>query len=192
MANMDRLKLKFTTWYCDKEPYGFVEFMQSTTAVMRSIDHGNEIEDYLDVKLDRARHVDMMVSSIIDDDPDFFDPTDGGDTGANPSGASGETEASSNNTTSSTSTVLTVETVQASQSQSSMILKSAGPYQNLSEGARNLDTMMYSVLITNVIGSKHVILECTNKPSYIQGMCLLYKHGGSSFIKSRGLTGEPT
>ena len=72
MANMDRLKLKFTTWYCDKEPYGFVEFMQATTAVMRSIDHGNEIEDYLDVKLDRARHVDMMVSSIMDGDPDFF------------------------------------------------------------------------------------------------------------------------
>ena len=115
-----------------------------------------------------------MVSSIIDGDPDSFDPTDGGNTGANPSGASGETEASSNNTTSSTSTVLTVETVQPSQSQSSMILKSAGPYQNLSEGARALDLMMYSVLITNVIGSKHVILECTNKPSYIQGMCLLY------------------
>ena len=85
MANMDRLKLKFTTWYCDKEPYGFVEFMQATTAVMRSIDHGNEIEDYLDVKLDRARHVDMMVSSIIDDDPDFFDSLDHLDT--NTSGA---------------------------------------------------------------------------------------------------------
>ena len=57
-----------------------------------------------------------------------------------------------------------------------MILKSAGLYQNLSEEARTLDTMMYSALITNVVGSKHVILECTNKPSYIQGMCLLYKH----------------
>ena len=110
MANMDRLKLKFTTWYCDKEPYGFVEFMQATTAVMRSIDHGNEIEDYLDVKLDRARHVDMMVSSIIDDDPDFFDPLDHLDTKT--SGAPGEGDTSSTVTTRSTSTrgpVLSVE-----------------------------------------------------------------------------------
>lgn len=173
MANTDRLKLKFTTWYCDKEPYGFVEFMQATTAVMRSIDHGNEVEDYLDIKLDRVRHVDMMVSSIIDDDPDFFDPTDGVNTDANLSSASSNVATSGASTRGS---VLSVETVQASQSQSSMILKSAGPYQNFSEGARALDLMMYSVLITNVIRSKHVILECTNKPSHIQGICLLYKH----------------
>ena len=71
--------------------------MQATTAVMRSI---NEVEDYLDIKLDRVRHVDMMVSSILDSDPDFFDPTDGTNTDPSPSAASGE--ATSNVTTSST------------------------------------------------------------------------------------------
>jgi hypothetical protein len=75
MADLDRLKLKFTPWHCDKEPYGFLSFMQSNTAVMRSLQHGADIENFLDIKLQRKTIQAMMVSSIINDDPDFAIPT---------------------------------------------------------------------------------------------------------------------
>ena len=61
MADLDRLKLKFTPWHCDKDPYGFLSFVQSNTAVMRSLQHGADIENFLDIKLQRKTIQAMMV-----------------------------------------------------------------------------------------------------------------------------------
>ena len=61
-------------------------------------------------------------------------------------------------------------------SQSSTVLPSAGSFYVLSDGAHNLDRMLFIVLCTLVIGSKSVLLDCTQDQSYIRGMCLLYKH----------------
>ena len=178
MADLDRLKLKFTPWHCDKEPYGFVSFMQSNTAVMRSLNCGAAIEDYLDIKLGRTAVQDMMVSSIINDDPDFARPIE------MPAQAESQGEATTGDTellyssVSNTASAAPASTVsgQSKKSQATTILPSAGSYYSLSTGARQLDVMMYSVLLCNVIGTKRCVIECVKEHSYIQGMCLLYKH----------------
>ena len=75
MANssteLDRLKLKYVPWYCDKEPLGFVQFVDNCTAVTRSLSNVLEVEAYLDAKLSRTTYQAMSVSSIISDDPNF-------------------------------------------------------------------------------------------------------------------------
>ena len=65
---------------------------------------------------------------------------------------------------------------QSKKSQSTTILPSTGSYYALSTGARQPDVMMYSVLLCNVIGTKRCVIECVKEHSYIQVMCLLYKH----------------
>ena len=179
MADLDRLKLKFTPWYCDKEPYGFVSFMQSNTAVMRSLSCGSDIEDYLDIKLGRTAVQDTMVSSIINDDPGFARsiemPTQSGSQGEEATSGDSELIYSSVNTTRSAAPASTTSG-QSKKSQATTILPSAGSYYALSTGARQLDVMMYSVLLCNVIGTKRCVIECVKEHSYIQGMCLLYKH----------------
>jgi hypothetical protein len=178
MAELDRLKLKFTPWYCDKEPYGFVSFMQSNTAVMRSLNCGAAIEDYLDIKLGRTAVQNMMVSSIINDDPDFALPIEmPAQAESQGEVTTGDTELlySSVNNTTSAAPASTVSG-QSKRSQATTILPSAGSYYSLSTGARQLDVVMYSVLLCNVIGTKRCVIECVKEHSYIQGMCLLYKH----------------
>ena len=71
LAEVDRLKLRFEDWFCDKEPYGLVPFMDSMSSVITSLRHGDEVEDFLDKNTDRRIFRSMMVSSLITDDPDF-------------------------------------------------------------------------------------------------------------------------
>ena len=74
-ADLDRLKLKYVTWYCDKEPHGFVAFMSNCAAITRSLGFGMEVDElYLDVKLSRTTYQAMLVSSVISADPDFTPP----------------------------------------------------------------------------------------------------------------------
>ena len=142
MADLDRLKLKFTPWHCDKEPYGFVSFMQSNTAVMRSLNCGAAIEDYLDIKLGRTAVQDMMVSSIINDDPDFARPiempTRAESQGEEATSGDSELIYSSVNTTGSAAPASTASG-QSKKSQATTILPSTGSYYALSTGARQLD-----------------------------------------------------
>ena len=157
-AELDRLKLKYVPWYCDKEPLGFVQFMDNCTAVTRSLNNGSEIEAYLDVKLSRTTYQAMLVSSVISDDPDFA-----------PAGAAGEdTEevSSDNHSTLTGSTyvvkpVRSMQSLRSAQSHSTTALPSAGSYHMLSSGALSLDRTLYSVLRTLIIGTKSVLLHCT-------------------------------
>ena len=59
-ADLDRLKLKYVTWYCDKEPHGFVAFMSNCAAVTRSLGFGMEVELYLDVTVHDGVRVDVF------------------------------------------------------------------------------------------------------------------------------------
>ena len=165
---IDKIKLKFEPWHCDKEPYGFVNFMESASAVIRSAKHGNELEDYLDVKLDRGTFQPMMVSSILENDPDFAEPVQVDQIG-DPATTARRLF------TTTPMTVRSVESLRAA-SQRADILPSAGSYFDLSAGALTLDRMLFSVLLTLVIGSKGVLVRCVKRQSYIQGMCLLHKH----------------
>ena len=75
-TDLDKLKLRYVPWYCDQEPHGFVHFMSNSAAVTRSLQHGSDIEDYLDTKLTRQVHQQMLISSVISNDPDFSMPDD--------------------------------------------------------------------------------------------------------------------
>ena len=183
-TDLDKLKLRYVPWYCDKEPYGFVIFMSNSAAVTRSLHHGTDIEDYLDIKLTRHMHPQMLISSVISDDPDFVMPSDHPEmmqamfADGEEEEQSGDTDSMSNVTVTSGAigrTVRSMDSLRRAQSQSTTALPSAGSYYSLSDGARKLDRMLFSILRTLIIGTKCVLLDCTQDQSYIQGMCLLYK-----------------
>lgn len=171
-TEVDKIKIKFEVWHCDKDVNGFMEFMESTEAVVRSVKYGNEIEDYLDKKLDRLMYQATLISAIIEEDPDFAEPADVDATG-DPTDPT--TAQVTRKLFSSPGTIRSVESLRAA-SQRTDTLPSAGSYFNLSPGALALDRMLYSVLRTLVIGSKAVLIRCIKRQSYIQGMCLLHRH----------------
>ena len=177
LAEVDRLKLKFEEWYSDKEPYGLVPFMASMSSVITSLRHGDEVEDFLDKKTDRRIFKPMMVSSIITDDPDFQIPLDSIGNPVLPKNVNPGTVTRNlfSPHTPGTGTVHSMQSLR-SAANTTTVLKSAGSYYHLSEGARNLDRMLYAVLRQLIKGSKAIILDSVSFPSYIQGICLLVKH----------------
>ena len=177
LAEVDRLKLKFEEWYCDKEPYGLVPFMTSMSSVITSLRHGNEVEDFLDKKTDRWIFRAMMVLSIITEDPDFQLRLDSIGDPALPKNFDPSTVIR-NIFSPRTPGIGTVRSMQSlrSAANTTSVMKIVGSYYNLSEGARNLDRMLYAVLRHLIKGPKAVILDSVSFPSYIQGICLLVKH----------------
>ena len=169
-GDLSKLKLRFEVWMSDRDD--FRSWMTSVTAVVRSINHGSELEDWLDRKLERKAFQPMMVSAVITDDPDFARPTDRiGD----PIQADSEPQTVTRSLF--RETPRTVRSVQSlRQTNQTAALPSAGSYWGLSAAARHLDCMLYSILKSLVKGSKCVILDCVWDQSYVQGMCILSKH----------------
>ena len=138
--------------------------MTSVTAVVRSINHGTELEDWLDRKLERRAFQPMMVSAVITEDPDFARPTD----------RIGDPIKLDNQPQTVTRSLFreTPRTVRSVQSlrltNQTAALPSAGSYWSLSAAARHLDFILYSILKGLVKGSKRVILDCVWDQSYVQ------------------------
>jgi hypothetical protein len=163
-ASLDRFKLSQHTWDSDKHPARFYQFMTSMSAMVRSINHGAEVEDYLDKKLDRRRSEHLTVPSFISDDPDFAPmPTLPDEDEDPPSSAASTSLGTESNTTIG-----------------SAALGSAGSYWSLSEEARQLDAMLYSILQMSVTGSKNILITCCGGVSYIKAMCVLSRHSDIS------------
>ena len=60
-------------------------------------------------------------------------------------------------------------------------LNSSGrSYWDMHESALKLDALLFNVLRMSVKGSKKVMLECVQFPSYVQAICVLYKHSDIS------------
>ena len=74
MASLDKYKLSSVTWDSDKEPGRFVQFMMLMSAMVRAIAHGSEIEDFLDKKLGRQKHIAVSTPSFLSNDPEFRRP----------------------------------------------------------------------------------------------------------------------
>ena len=166
MASLDRYKLSSEQWDSDKDPEGFPSFMYTMSAMVRAIAHGNELENFIDRKLDRARGQSVTIPSFLLDDPDF---------GANPEDAA-EAEGAEESTTDTSASVSSGNTTMGSVS-----LHPAGSsYWALSSECRDLDGMLHSVLKMSIKGSKKVLLECVQFPSYIQAICVLYRHSDIS------------
>ena len=49
-------------------------------------------------------------------------------------------------------------------------------YADFKAEEKALDSMLYNVLVMNVKGAKNEMLRHVAFPSYVQGMCVLYKH----------------
>ena len=56
------------------------------------------------------------------------------------------------------------------------LLKAKKKYVDFSAEKKALGGMLYNVLKMNVKGSKNEMLRHVAFPSYVQGMCVLYKH----------------
>jgi len=71
MASLDKFKVSAAQWDSDKEPTRFVDFMFIMTALVRSLDQGNTLEDWIDRKLGRSRHQHVTTPSFVASDPEF-------------------------------------------------------------------------------------------------------------------------
>ena len=71
MASMEKFKLSALTWDSDKNPAGFNKWMMHFSSLVRATEHGPELEDFLDAKLDRKRSRHATVPSFIAEDRDF-------------------------------------------------------------------------------------------------------------------------
>ena len=179
MASLDKYKLHNNTWDSDTNPSGFWEFMFLMSATVRAIKWGSVLEDYIDVKLGRTQQHAVMTPSFITDDPDFDLPSrpegsDGeevssGDTGSE--GGAAPMRAVPSNTTGATG----VTGATGSQS-----LNHAGSYYDLPAEARELDSVLYSILRVCVRGSKWILLTGVKIPSYVQAIVILARHSDIS------------
>ena len=162
MAQLDKFKLTALTWDSDKDPNGFVEFMNTLSSLVRATEHGPPLEDFLDHKLDRCRMMRVIIPSFIVEDEDFrVDPEPSPRRHAEVA-SDGEEDAQDFGT---------AETKSRSGTASAFVLKSAPtPLRAMTAQTRALDQMLYNVLKMNVKGSKAALLQCVQAPSYVQGI----------------------
>ena len=71
MTSLDKYKLSSVTWDSDKEPGKFVNFMMLMSSMGRAIAYGSAIEDFLDRKLGRKKHIAVSTPSFLTEDPEF-------------------------------------------------------------------------------------------------------------------------
>lgn len=162
MAQLDKLKLTMYTWDSTKEPHGFYIWLENFGCLVRATEHGGALEDMLDSKLRRVKVSRHNVPSYLLDDPDFAVPattiTREGEAGIF---ANSPTQSSGGGSTTSVHFSLGTHHV---------------AYQDLPAGSKTLDGLLYNILRVNVRGEKNALLSAVTFPSYVQGVCILYKH----------------
>jgi hypothetical protein len=95
MASLDKFKLSLVTWDSDKDQFGFQDWMDQMSSIVRSTPYGDELEGFLDHKLDRVEIRRATIPSFLTDDPDFDPPSDpslGAGKGSNPPTGDGESK----------------------------------------------------------------------------------------------------
>jgi hypothetical protein len=161
MAGMEKFKITSVVWDSDKDPSGFQKWMNNISSMVRATKNGPPLEDFLDGKLGRHKMKFATIPSFITEDPDFARTIEeaSGTPAARREGEDGES--------------------QNSNSQPSMDLRLSyvtTPYHELPEESKELDVLLYNIIIMNVKGQKATLLTCVAFPSYVQGMCVLAKH----------------
>ena len=163
MASLDRYKLSSTTWDSDKEPHKFTEFMFLMSSMVRAIQHGPVLEDFLDRKLNRRRHQAMSTPSYLTEDPDFTRPPV-----LRPEAADDELSDHEGSVGNGSAV--------GTQATQSGLYEAGINYFDMNADSLQLDAMLYNVLRMYVKGGKSILLDCVQFPSYVQVMCVLYKH----------------
>jgi hypothetical protein len=166
MAQMDRFKITNVAWDSDRDPGGFTKWVNTFSALVRSTAHGAALEDYLDAKLNRKKTLRMAIPSCLTDDPDFNDDQ--------PDGAQKVDEESDeeDNTLKNGASTISGGTAESAFG----LNRAAFPFKDLSKETKDLDGMLYNILLMNVKGSKNSLLFCVKNPSYVQAIIVLSKH----------------
>ena len=166
MVSIDKFKLSSVTWDSDKNPTGFTKWMNDFGSLVASTEHGAILETFLDQKLGREKHLATTVPSYISKDDDCAAGEEAEEAPQAPAeGAEGQ-EAEAQEVVSSS----------GPPKMGRGLLRARAKYANFSAEEKALDGMLYNVLKMNVKGSKNEMLRHVSFPSYVQGMCVLYKH----------------
>ena len=171
MASMEKFKLSALTWDSDKNPAGFNKWMMHFSSLVRATEHGPELEDFLDAKLDRRRSRHATVPSFIAEDDDFA-PVGLADT-TNTSSVSADT---TGNGDSGDSESGTVQTTSSGRGSGRALNKAGKKLHEMDPKVQEFDQLLYNILSMNVKGTKNELLRHVSFPSYVQGMCILSKH----------------
>ena len=192
MTSLDKLKVTLLSWDGDKDQPTFADWLDGYSDLIRSLqDGGDELELWLDAKLGRRINVRSGQPSFLLQDDDFkeafaqfqglqeaaqvnagnaTEATSTGETGVDP----GDDDSTSQGGPASAVTGGSGASEQGSFLSS--LPKASKPYHELSPEARNLDKRLFSILKTNIKGSKQALLKSVLFPSYVQGIIILSKH----------------
>ena len=181
-SDLNRIKLIPVTWNTDTEPAGLGRYMSHMGSSVYTYQQGPILQAYLQHKLGITVQKDV-VPSFITADPDF-DPANRPMPDDPPDGVNSQDDSSSQAQTigglefglESLSMAMGSMPTEPTQTTTSFELTPVGNYWQLPEEARKLDALLYNVMRTGITGSKAVLLNCVSFPSYVQAMCVLYKH----------------
>ena len=74
MTTLEKFRLTAVTWDSDKDPNGYTRWIGIIGSLVRSTQHGNELEDFLDAKLQRSKAKATTIPSFLMDS-DFEMPS---------------------------------------------------------------------------------------------------------------------
>ena len=139
MADLEKLRLSSLSWESDTSEEDFYIYIDDFGSMARAITCGYELEDMLDSKLRRAKTFSQSVPSFLLDDPDFMihhhPPAPTSPVKAGEDDSTSSIPKSPGQSTSST----------ASGSHFTLGIHHT-TYEDLSEGAKTLDGMLYNIL----------------------------------------------
>ena len=176
---MDRFKITNVAWDSDKDPGGYSKWINTFSALVRATAHGAPLEDYLDAKLNRRKQLRMAIPSCITDDPDFYDEdTDQQRFNPVPEGLDSAQSTPAPHGPDASPLMGGAGPSQASGATGGTfgLGKAQIPFRDLPAATKELDGMLYNILLMNLKGSKNALLFCVKDPSYVQACIVLSKH----------------
>ena len=195
MASSNKLKLQIVTWDSDKNPHGYADFIDNFGSVVRCIEHGPFLEDFLDYKLKRKTARAATTPSFISKDDDFSFTAPAFSAPADPAHDSQEhpNEQDQQEVNDEHDDALSVmsdgsstATLARRQTDSYTIRgKETALLPSVPDGyachqwapeVRKLDKELYNHLRTNISGTCSDILKQSHDSSYVQAVAALHKH----------------
>ena len=164
MTTLDKFKVQAILWLSDEQPEKYVQWDEQMGSLCRATQGGAPLEDYYCIKVGKTIQQRVAVPSYLLNDPVFIGAT------AINLGAAAESSGSFHGDATS----------MAQSTNSGTCINSLQPaaitYMELPLESRNLDALLYNVLLMHVKSSKNALLQCVTFPSYVQAKIVLNKH----------------
>lgn len=162
MASLEHLKLTAQSWDSDKNIPPFPRWANGLSSLVRATKNGEVLEGLIDIKVDRVSNHHVATPSFISEDPDFALSIEHQNLlNSTVSPPEGDSASVSSNATSAFQLPAAPEHLRMSQMPIEVIQH---------------DRVLFNILRVNVKGSKATLLDLVSSPSYVQAMCILYKH----------------